>query len=65
MNVLDNFLCSYFPVEQDMNVDQSINEENLDTQNMTLPSKINKLELISIGHGCCTIITSSSSIDQD
>jgi hypothetical protein len=52
-------------VEQDMNVDQLIEEENLDTQNMTPPSEINKLELIYVDHGCCTVITSSSLTEKD
>jgi hypothetical protein len=38
-------------VDQDMNVDQLIKEENLDTQNMTPPLEIDKLELIFVVHG--------------
>jgi hypothetical protein len=59
---------SYFPswemeeedMEQDMNVDQSINEENMDTHNMIPSSPMDKMELISIDLSCYVVITSPS-----
>jgi len=43
---------------ENMNVDYSINEENIDTHVMDPSSQINKVELISTDLSCCDVILS-------
>jgi len=47
-----------------MNAYHLIKEENVDTQNMTLPSKIRKLELNCVDLSCCIDITSPCLTDK-
>jgi hypothetical protein len=54
-------------MEKDMNVDQSINEENMDTHNMKPSSPMDKVELIYVDLSCSVVIISPSltEIDQE
>jgi hypothetical protein len=64
-SILNNILCLDFQMEKDKISYYLIEEENLDTQNMTLPLETNKLKLISTNLICCIVTTSPTLTEKD